>query len=201
MIHDNLGTTALEVRRIPTLAGRAYAASLLRLEGSGRIGLVDSTNPGSALAESNTGAMPLEQVAVATGSSLHLLVEGIPGAAYAALVSEIAEIDSPTDEIREIPLQVPVSGQVGARGESRYSVPGVASGEYTIYLVGLSDDADLRVFADDTYSLELDCSLRRPGDVDRQPEACRLSAADAIHFSVRSGELNRVGATYTLVVQ
>ena len=56
------------------------------------------------------------------------------------------------------------------------------------------------MFSDETYSIESDCTLRRPGDVTSSPEGCTVATGAALYFSVSSGELNREGAGYIILV-
>jgi hypothetical protein len=79
-------------------------------------------------------------------------------------------------------------------------VTGLSPGNYTISIAGLSADADLKVYFDGTYSMEQDCTLRAAGDVLPQPEDCTTTSAGGVYFSVRSGEVNRDGASYLMLV-
>lgn len=95
----------------------------------------------------------------------------------------------------------PYNGQVASRGTSYFAATGLIPGIYTVFLSGLTDDADLHVYNDETYSLEQDCTLRAPGDVLNEPEDCMVNSTGGIYFSVRSGELNREGASFVVLVR
>jgi hypothetical protein len=95
----------------------------------------------------------------------------------------------------------PYNGQVAARGTSYFATIGLMPGIYTVFLSGLTDDADLHVYNDETYSLEQDCTLRATGDVLNEPEDCMVNSTSGIYFSVRSGELNRDGASFVVLVR
>ena len=83
---------------------------------------------------------------------------------------------SPVDERIEPALAVPTPGQVGPRGQSTYAVRGLAPGSYVVAIAGITEDADLQVFTDATYSMELDCTLRAPTDVGTAPSGCTATS-------------------------
>ena len=95
---------------------------------------------------------------------------------------------------------VPTVGFVETRNTSNYWATGLTPGAHTVSITGLSDDADLHIYSDETYSFESDCTLRRLGDVTNLPEECTLTTGTAVYFSVTSGELNRDGAGYIILV-
>jgi len=97
---------------------------------------------------------------------------------------------------------VPVVGEVATRGENRYRAVGLNPGKlYTVSIHPLSRPgeyrslaAHLHVFPDETYSLELDCTLR-----DRL-NYCTLTTNGTLYFSVSAGELNRDGEVFLILV-
>jgi hypothetical protein len=93
-----------------------------------------------------------------------------------------------------IPLNTLTPGQVGTRGTSYYAATGLAAADHAVSLLVPSGDARLHVYGDNTYSLELDCTLRD------QLSTCTVNNSDAVYFSVESGPLNRDGAHYLLMV-
>lgn len=107
---------------------------------------------------------------------------------------------APTDEQAELPVSVPTPGKVGPRGQSTYAVRGLAPGNDAIAVVGITEDADLAVYADGTYSMQLDCTLRAPGDIGTGPSGCVTASTGDLYFRVRSGELNTVGAACSILV-
>jgi hypothetical protein len=70
---------------------------------------------------------------------------------------------------------------------SRYFATSRRPGTHTVSITGLTDDADLHLFSDETYSFELHCTLRRPGDVTNLPEDCTLTTGTAVYFPLRPG--------------
>lgn len=92
-----------------------------------------------------------------------------------------------------IALRTPTVGWVATRSTSRYQTTGL-TGTHTVSLVGVTADAQLHVYADETYSQELDCTLRHP-----EARECVVSSAGA-YFAVAAGSLNRDGAGYVILV-
>jgi|GEM_PF-2802706 len=95
-----------------------------------------------------------------------------------------------------LPADILTAGQVETRATSFYQATGLITGTQEISLLGLESNsvAQLHVFSDNTYSQELDCTLRD------QLNICSLPNRDAVYFSVTSGPLNRDGAHYLLLV-
>jgi len=114
---------------------------------------------------------------------------------YTAVETIFAITGTPANESAQISADVPTIGQVATRGESRYRTTGLALGNHTVTISNLTGAADLHVYADDTYSMELDCTLRFPGTL-----SCTVPNTTALYFSVSSGPLNRDGAWYMIIV-
>jgi hypothetical protein len=138
-----------------------------------------------------------------TSGLLHLGVRGLDLAPtrYLVLAAPAPGPGPYVGESATVPARTPTTGQVVARGESDYVTTGLTPGaQVTVWLFGLTADADLRVFADETRSLELDCTLGHT-DVDARPESCTFAATgDTAYFSVSSGELNWDGAGFLMLV-
>lgn len=134
------------------------------------------------------------------GGSIVVAVSGIETSRYLLSLAASPSVASPTSESKLIPDGTPTTGQVAPRGESTYSVDGLTPGNYTISIAGLSADADLKVYFDETYSMEQDCTLRGVGDVTAKPEDCTTASSGRLFFRVRSGELNLDGASYLILV-
>lgn len=142
---------------------------------------------------------------IPSGNQLFLSINGNDTADFTLFVTPSPTIATPTNEGDwtmpiEITPDIPTAGQVATRGESFYAASGLTPGMHSISVTGLSADADLRVFFDDTYSMEIDATLNAPGDVTNEPESCMLDTNGNVYFSVRSGELNLDGASYVILV-
>lgn len=133
-------------------------------------------------------------------------VNGLESSEYILSIAQTPNVDFPVNEgeiIDPIVIQdnIPTEGQVGSGGISFYTSTDLTYGNYTVSISGLSDYADLGVYADGTYSFELDCSLTKSGDVLDYPEDCIVENVNALYFSVESGELNGDGASYIILVR
>ena len=96
----------------------------------------------------------------------------------------------------DIPAGTPTVGWVETRSTSRYQTTGLAAaGSHTVSIVGLTGAADLHVYADATYSNELDCTLRHAG-----ARECAVSSSE-VYFTVTPGGVNRDGAGYVILVR
>ncbi|MDT8420068.1 MAG: hypothetical protein RQ754_06520 [Desulfuromonadales bacterium] len=134
-----------------------------------------------------------------TGSRLLVAVTALESASYLLSLSPTPVVTEPANEgTGENPVQIPPStptvGQVETRGTSYYVTTGLDLAAHTVSISGLSGDAALHVYADETYSFELDCTLRS------STTTCTVEDATALYFSVSSGPLNRDGASYTILV-
>jgi len=133
-------------------------------------------------------------------------VNGLESSEYILSIARTPNVDFPVNEgeiIDPIVIQdnIPTEGQVGSGGISFYASTDLTYGNYTVSISGLSDDADLGVYTDGTYSSELNCSLTKSGDVLDYPEDCIVENVNALYFSVESGELNNDGASYLILVR
>jgi hypothetical protein len=143
-----------------------------------------------------------------TSSPLYLAVDGAAlvgaSARFAILVAPPPAIPAPADEVAVIPLGTPTVGQVGPRGQSRYTTSGLTPGRpVTVGIASLGADADLRIYTDATRSIQIPCTLDHM-DVGTWPEACTFvpdpPGTTELYFDVLSGELEREGASYLIVV-
>lgn len=144
-------------------------------------------------------------VVEAVDDRIVIAIRGVDESNYTLSVGAVPTIETPENEgTSEDPVEIqpglPRLGQVGSRGTSYYSATGLSLGDYNVSITALSADADLHIYMDNTYSLELDCTLRAPGDTDDSPEDCTVNSVAEIYFSVTGGELNRDGATYLITV-
>lgn len=133
-------------------------------------------------------------------------VNGLESSEYILSIAQTPNVDFPVNEgeiIDPIVIQdnIPTEGQVGSGGISFYTSTDLTYGNHTVSISGLSDYADLGVYADGTYSFELDCSLIKSGDMLDYPEDCIVENVNTLYFSVESGELNGDGASYIILVR
>jgi hypothetical protein len=119
---------------------------------------------------------------------------------YVAFVAPAPDAFDLTTEDVQVPLNAVTPGHVGTRGRSTYTVTGITPGaSVTIATAGLTGAADLRVYADDAFALELRCTLWNSSVVGT-PEACTfIAGGPTAWFGVESGPINRDGAAYLLL--
>jgi hypothetical protein len=152
-----------------------------------------------------SGTDPEDYQLTTTGQRLVAAVTGPDSAAYTLSVAATPTVASPENEGSwERPVVIPpdavTPGQVAARGTSYYAVTGLPAGRHTVSMTALSEDADLHVFYDETYSMERDCTLRGYDILGTYPDDCTLDDTSELYFSVSSGPLNTTGATYNILV-
>jgi len=114
---------------------------------------------------------------------------------YTVVQTIFAVTGTPVNESAQIQPDVPTIGQVATRGVSGYWTTGLTLGSHTVTISNLTGAADLHVYSDNTYSMELDCTLRFPGAL-----TCTVPNTTALYFSVTSGPINRDGAWYVIIV-
>ena len=194
--------------------GIQYTVGITGLSGPANLVVFnnDNTLQAPACGSTNASATSILQncTFVASAGLFHIEVDAGPSTepvSYTILAAPNPVITNPVSQGSRqspvsIPHGIPTQGQVETRGESFYNTTGLTPAQpVTVSIIGLSADADLRVFSDETYSFELDCTLRRAGDVTNDPEECTTVTSGTLYFSIRSGELNLDGAGYLILVE
>ena len=187
---------------LDVVPGTAYTVSITGLTDTANLRVLGGINE---CATSSPDASPKDCTVTASGSVLNIIVDGhqVIGLVADYVITAVHEpiVTFPiTGTGGTVPRGIPTIGLVGTRQTNRYFATGLTPGAHTVSITGLTDDADLHVFSDETYSLELDCTLRKPGDVTNLPEDCTSATGTALYFSVASGELNRNGAGYIILI-
>jgi len=181
---------------VPVAPGTAYTVSITRLTDNATLRVLGGAS-GCTTVDVSTFAT--ECTLVSAGPLLTVRVEGKevvgPAADYVVMAVPAVVVTLPiTNTFGNIPLGVPTVGFVETRSESRYFTTGLTPGTHAVSIVGLTGAANLHIYADETYSLELDCTLRE------QKNSCTLTTGPAVYFSVSSGPINRDGAGYIILV-
>lgn len=187
---------------LDVVPGTAYTVSITGLTDIANLRVLGGVNECTT---SSLDASPKDCTVTASSAVLNIIVNGhevIGLAADYVITGGLAPVATLpiTGTEGSVPRGTPTIGLVGTRQTSRYFTTGLTPGTHTVSIIGLTSDADLHVFSDETYSFELDCTLRRPGDVTNLPEDCTSVTGTALYFSVASGELNRDGAGYLVLV-
>lgn len=178
------------------MRGTAYTVSITGLTDTANIRVLGGVNECST---SSPDASPKDCTVTASSSVLNIIVDGhqvIGSAADYVITGVLAPVVTPpiTGTGGSVPRGIPLTGLVGTRQTSRYVTTSLTPGTHTVSITGLTGDADLHVFSDETYSFELDCTLRR------RSKDCTLTTGTALYFSVASGAVNREGAGYIILV-
>ncbi|MGH7786840.1 MAG: choice-of-anchor Q domain-containing protein [Candidatus Binatia bacterium] len=192
--------------------GVAYSVSIVGLSAAANIAVFrDPSFTFEVCATAFAHSGPKECFFTASGDTAFVRVHGqraaVPQVAYTVLLIERAAVASPVAEgTRDEPVAVvagvPWHGQVSPRGTSYYVATDLSPAEsHVVALTALTEGADLQVFGDDTYSLELDCTYRDDPDVVGTAQDCTVSGRSTLYFAVRSGAVNRDGAAYVVLVE
>jgi len=202
VVTDSVGAGASAVWVWTAQPAGRYTVTLAGLGGDATLAVL---NAPSCIAGSGARAGTLPEdcsFELAGGGPIVVQVRGVAATSYAlALAPAPVAIAAPVNESVALTAGHSTVGQVGPRGISSYAVTGLAAGRYTIAISGLDQDADLHVYTDNTYSMELDCTLRAVGDVLPLPEECTASTSGGgLYFRVAAGALNTVGASYLILV-
>lgn len=174
----------------------AYTISITGLTDTANLRVLGGVNECST---SSPDKSPKDCTVKAASSVLNIIVDGHQVSASAAdyvITGVLAPVVTPpiTGTGGSIPRGIPSIGMVGTRQTNRYVTTGLMPGMHTVSITGLTGDADLHAFSDETYSFELDCTLRR------RSKDCTLTTGTALYFSVASGAVNRDGAGYIILV-
>jgi hypothetical protein len=192
----NLRQGRVDSYTVAVTRGQSYVVSLTSLTDSA-LGLrVD--NAGTVQSNVQTAA-PKDYTLQAAGTPIRVDVEAAslvkPSGDYVVTVVPAPVVTTPiVGTSGDVPARTPTVGWVETRSTSRYRTTGLAAGSHTVSIVGLTSAADLHVYADGTYSMELDCTLRHAG-----AREFTVPGQDA-YFAVTAGGVNRDGAGYVILV-
>jgi hypothetical protein len=157
------------------------------------------------------GTTPEDCTLTSSGSTLYFIVDGIfsSGATiqYTALATPTPIIQQPANEgtigsPKALSVNTPSPGQVANLGTSFYSVSGLTTGtRYTISIIGLSANANLKVFgSDNTYTTPVSCLTDNTFFRETTPEDCTLVApGSTLYFTVAANTTSGGAAFINLV--
>jgi hypothetical protein len=181
---------------VAVVPGNRYTVSITGLTDNAALRVFGGV---TECADLSPNASPKECTVTAAGTLLTIRVEGngVIGTAadYVVMANPAVVVTLPIiGTSGSIPPGVPTVGLVGTRETSRYFSAGLTPGTHTVSITGLTGGANLHVYPDDTYSSELDCTLRT------QNNYCTLTTGTVLYFSVSSSPVNRDGAGYIILV-
>jgi hypothetical protein len=136
-------------------------------------------------------------VSAGTGT-LYFIIDGIFSStqtilftAFAAPAPAVAipmNQGTPADPV-ELSIDTPAVGQVASAptGTSYYAVTGLTASTYTVSVNGLTNDADLIVYNDGTFTTRASCSINNTEYLRTTAESCTVTASgDTLYFTVES---------------
>jgi hypothetical protein len=181
---------------VPVVAGARYTVSITGLTDNATLRVLGGSGE---CADLSLNASPKDCTVTAAGTLLTIRVDGngVIGTAtdYVVMAVPAVVLSFPImGTFGSIPLGIPTVGFVESRRESGYFTTDLTPGTHSVSIVGLTGAANLHLYSDETYSFELDCTLRE------QQNYCTLTTGITVYFSVSSGPLNRDGAGYIILV-
>jgi hypothetical protein len=174
---------------VPVVSGARYTVSITGLTDNATVRVLGGNSECAVL---SLNVSPKDCPVMAAGTLLTIRVEGdgVTGTAADYVVMAVPAVVATAPITGRNAAACPDYGQSVSLQHaitSRYFATSRRPGTHTVSITGLTDDADLHLFSDETYSFELHCTLRRPGDVTNLPEDCTLTTGTAVYFPLRPG--------------
>jgi hypothetical protein len=214
---DSIASTDTGYYHVKVIPGKIYAFLLIELIGSGgSLTIYTDKSFKTIIAETALASASPKEVQLGCDANDYFIkvYNNNPNRSgkllYHILVLEVSSLSSFINEgargtignAQSIQLNVNTVrfSQVGTRSTSFYSISKKDTGHFTISIVGLTSDANLRVFPDETFTMETDCTLLRPPNGGNEPQQCTYPANKDYYIRVDEGGLNRNGAGFYLIV-
>jgi hypothetical protein len=160
------------------------------------------------------GTTPEDCTLTSTGGMLYFIVDGIFSTAqsvtYSALVTPAPPVSNTVNEGSITTPAIanvgtPSYGQVGPAGTSYYVASNLTPNtRYTVSITGLTNDADLKAYSDNTFTNPVTCLPNRnnTGFAGTTPEDCSIFiSGGTLYFSVSAGFGNVNGAGFINLVK
>lgn len=213
-ILDATTRTSAAVYAVSTQAGQAFVGAVTGLNNDAdlHVYLGDTLQPAVCTGGNNTlfaGSTPEDCRFTAADPVAYLIVDGIfstsPTVLFTAFAAQAPVVALPGNEGSAL---APVflsgdtlrTGQAAFGGTSFYAVSGLTPGaRYTASINGLTNDADLTVYTDGTYTTPAACLIDNRGFTGTTPESCTVSAGGTLHFTVTAHSFSGGVAYLTLV--
>ncbi len=198
-VADAVARLAVKKYSVNVVPGTLYNVSL--------IGLTDSAATMSVCDQDvyvvrlMGNVSPKDQTFAPSGEILEIIVEGDsltkPAANFVILTAQAPVVVQPiVGTSGNVPARAPTVGWVETLSTSRYATHNLGPGSHTVSIVAVTKEATLEVYADSTYSMQLDCTLRNFTSSARE---CVVTGP-SVYFAVAAGSVNRVGAGYIMLV-
>ena len=193
---DSVAGGAANLYSVAVTAGTAYTTSITGLtDSSASLNVADGTQVHTSFAK----ATPKDFTVTALDTVQYFAVDGLT---IAGATGHFVIMATPAPVVvipivgtsGSVPAATPTIGWVATRSTSQYHTDGLAAGNHTVSIVGLTAAADFHVYPDGTYSLESACTMQTTG-----VRECIVPGPSA-YFAVSAGPVNTVGAGYIMLV-
>jgi hypothetical protein len=217
---DMTTQTSAAAYAVPVTPGVAYTISITGLTDDADLFIfgddVTFSSPATCSIDNTrfTGTTPEDCTLTSTGGMLYFIVDGIFSTAqsvtYSALVTPAPPVSNAVNEGSiTTPVIVsggiPSSGQVGPAGTSYYVASNLTPNtRYTVSITGLTNDADLTAYSDNTFTNPVTCLPNRnnTGFAGTTAEDCSIFVSGGtLYFSVSAGFGNVNGAGFIKLVK
>ena len=213
-VSDMTTQTSAAAYAVPVTPGVAYTISITGLTDDADLFIFGddatfSSQAGCSIENTRfIGTTPEDCTLTSTGGTLYFVVDGVfstvQSVTYAALVTPAPPVSNTVNEGSTVAPAIvsvgtPSFGQVGPAGTSYYVTSGLTPNtRYTVSITGLTNDADLKVFSDNTFTTSAACLPNRnnTGFAGTTPEDCSIFVpGGTLYFSISAGfgNVNGVG--------
>lgn len=195
-VPDSVAGGDANLYSVAVTSGTAYTFSIAGLtDSSAGLNVADGTQVDTSFAS----ASPKAFTVIASDSVQYFAVDGfnVAGAMghFVIMATPAPVVVTPiVGTSGSVPAATPTIGWVATQSTSQYHTDGLAAGNHTVSVVGLTAAADFHVYTDGTYSVESTCTTQTTG-----VRECIIAGPSA-YFALSSGSGNTVGAGYIMLV-
>ena len=196
-VADAVAAGAANLYSVAVSLGTSYTVSITGLSDSAAS--LNVAAGGGVVHTSFPHASPKDFTVQAPDSVLYFAVDGFnvvaPSGSFVIMATPAPVVVTPiVGTSGSVPAATPTIGWVQTASISQYHTDGLAAGNHTASIVGLTATAVLHVYTDATYGTEAPCTSENPGS-----RECIVSGPSA-YYTVAAGPTNTVGAGYIMLV-
>jgi len=196
-VADAVAAGAANLYSVAVSLGTSYTVSITGLSDSAAS--LNVAAGGGVVHTSFPHASPKDFTVQAPDSVLYFAVDGFnvgaPSGSFVIMATPAPVVVTPiVGTSGSVPAATPTIGWVQTASTSQYHTDGLAAGNHTASIVGLTATAVLHVYTDATYGTEAPCTSENPGS-----RECIVSGPSA-YYTVAAGPTNTVGAGYIMLV-
>ena len=195
-VPDSVAGGAATLYSVAVTPGTAYTFSITGLtDSSAGLNVADGTEVDTSFASTS----PKDFTVVASDTVHYFAVDGFNVAAamghFVIMATPAPVLVTPVvGTSGSVPAATPTIGWVATQSTSQYHTDGLAAGNHTVSVVGLTTAADFHVYTDGTYSTESTCTTQTTG-----VRECVVAGPSA-YFALTAGTGNTIGAGYIMLV-